>query len=87
MTLIKYVTKAASIKGGKRCKSPKVKPKRKDFHTEVTINESKVKVLIDTGADVNVISREEAISLGLVWEKCKIKLRPYGSKPLKVCGK
>ena len=80
--------KSASIKGGKRCKpTRKTNGQKGDFHTSVTINESLIHVLIDTGADVNVISKEEATAIGITWNKSKIKLRPYGSKPLKVCGK
>ena len=36
---------------------------------------------------MNVISREEASAIGMKWCKSKIKLRPYGSKPLRVCGR
>ena len=50
------------------------------------INNSLVTVLVDTGADVNAMSRDEATVIGIPWRKSKIKLRPYGSKPLKVCG-
>ena len=36
---------------------------------------------------MNVISEEEADSINIKWKKYKLKLRPYGSKPLKVSGK
>ena len=58
-----------------------------DFHTTVLINDVEVEALVDTGADVNVISRQNALSLELQWKKSKTKLKPYGSKPLRVCGK
>ena len=51
------------------------------------INDVEVEALVDTGADVNVISRQNALSLGLQWKKSKTKLKPYGSKPLRVCVK
>ena len=58
-----------------------------DFHTSIIINNNTVEALVDTGADVNVISYQTASLLGVEWNKSKIKLTPYGSKPLKVCGK
>ena len=72
--------------GGCRHKPSQHIHKRKDFHTQVIINNSLVNVLVDTGADVNVMSKDEAVAIGIPWNKSKIKLRPYGSKPLKVCG-
>ena len=74
----------ASLKGGRRHKPRK--RSKKDFHASVVINGAPVVALVDTGADVNVMSKKEARLLGIKWKKCKIKLRPYGSKPIKVCG-
>ena len=54
---------------------------KQDFHTSVIINNSLVTVLVDTGADVNIMSTDEATTIGIPWRKSKIKLRPYGSKP------
>ena len=51
------------------------------------INDAPINVFIDAGADVNVISEKEADSINIKWKKYKLKLWPYGSKPLKVCGK
>ena len=76
---------AASIRGGRRRK-PRKHGEKKDFHTSVTINGAPVIALVDTGADVNVMSKTAAKSIGLKWKKSKIKLRPYGSKPIKICG-
>ena len=78
----------ALIKGEKRCKSNNInRVSKRDFHTSVEISDAPINVLIDTGADVNVISEKEADSINIKWKKYKLKLRPYGSKPLKVCGK
>ena len=75
----------ATVKGGRRHK-PKKCSSKKDFHASVVINGAPVVALVDTGADVNVMSKKEARLIGIKWKKCKIKLRPYGSKPIKVCG-
>ena len=36
---------------------------------------------------MNVISKKEADSINIKWKKYKLKLWPYGCKPLNVCGK
>ena len=71
--------------GGQRRK-PNTRRKRTDFHTCVTISDSPVSILVDTGADVNVMSKVTANKLGLTWKRDRTKLKPYGSKSLKVCG-
>ena len=76
---------AASIRGGRRQK-PRKQGAKKDFHTTVIINGVPVVALADTGADVNVMSKAKAKAIGLKWVKSRIKLRPYGSKPIKICG-
>ena len=82
------ISKIGGRRGKKYKKSfTKVHRMKGDYHTVVNINGVDVEVLVDTGADINVISLQEASSLGLQWKKSKVKLRPYGSKPLKVCGK
>ena len=76
---------SASIRGGQRRK-PRKASSKKDFHTEVIINGAPVVALVDTGAEVSVMSKAEAKLIGLKWDKSKIKLHPYGSKPIKICG-
>ena len=43
-------------------------------------------LLIGTGADLNVMGKTTAEKLGIKHDKSKIKLSPYGSKPLRVHG-
>ena len=62
------------------------KRRKIDFHTRVIVEGASIEVLVDTGADVNVMSKKTASKLGLKWSKNNTKLRPYGSKSLKVCG-
>ena len=79
--------KSATIKGGRRQKHNNHRSSyRKDYHTTVIINDCAVNVLIDTGADINVMSQDIATTIGIKWKKSKVKIRPHGSKPLKVCG-
>ena len=54
--------------------------------SRLVVGSSSVNVLVDTGADVNVMSRLLARKIGIKWTKSNVQLRPYGSKPLKVCG-
>ena len=75
---------AARVAGSRR--SPRKHRRKIDFHTCITIGESTIDVLVDTGADVNVISKKTATKLGIKWKKSTTKLQPYGSKSLKVCG-
>ena len=80
-------SKSARRVGGRRFGKPRRRRTRKvDFHTDVVIGESSVRVLVDTGADVNVMSRSVAREIGIEWKRSNLRLRPYGSKPLKVCG-
>ena len=71
--------------GGRRQK-PRSCRRKVDFHTVVKVNDQEVNVLVDTGADVNVMGKTTAEKLGIKYDKSKIKLRPYGSKPLRVHG-
>ena len=81
-------TKHAVIKGKRRCKPTSIsRVSKRNFYTSLLINSSVINVLVNAGADVNVISEKEARNIDIKRKKCKLKLRQYGSKPLKVCGK
>lgn len=71
---------------GRRQQQKPCRRRKVDFHTEIIVDQSLVRFLVDTGADVNVMSRRVAKEIGITWRKSKTQLRPYGSKPLKVCG-
>ena len=52
----------------------------------VVIKENIVPVFTDTGADISVMSFEEAKKLNLPLKRTRAKIRPYGSKTLKCTG-
>ena len=57
------------------------------YYVNVYVNDNQIEMLVDTGSDVNVMSLQEASNIGITnWVKIDVKLRPYGSEPLKVCG-
>lgn len=60
--------------------------KNSRYQVRVVIKEHVVPAFADTGADINVMSRETAAELGLQLVQTKTKVRPYGSKPLKCSG-
>ena len=77
--------KAARRVSGRRRK-PNNRRKKIDFHTTINVGGSDIDVLVDTGADVNVMSQKTAHAIGIKWKKCRVKLQPYGSKTVKVRG-
>ena len=56
------------------------------YEVEIILNEQRVKVFADTGADISVISRKMAKKLSLPLDKTKMKISPYGSKSVKCTG-
>ena len=68
----------------KRAGCRKTKPKR--YEVDVIIKETPVRAFADTGADVCIMSKKRATSLGLTLLKTKMSIRPYGSKRMKCCG-
>ncbi len=56
------------------------------YEVDVVINGQVTKAFADTGADISVMSKEQAKALGLKLCKTKMKIRPYGSKPVKCKG-
>ena len=68
--------KSATIKGGRRQKHNNHRSSyKKDYHTAVIINDCAVNVLIDTGADINVMSQDIATTNG---RKVKLKYDHMG---------
>ena len=56
------------------------------YKVEIILNEQRIKVLADTGADISVILRKMAEKLSLPLDKTKMKIFPYGSKSVKCIG-
>ena len=56
------------------------------YEVEVVINGEVTKAFADTGADISVMSRDNAKALGLNLCTTKMKIKPYGSKPVKCKG-
>ena len=79
----KYVTK---IRRMRRKKKVRRLSKRSRYQVEVVIKENLISAFADTGADINVMSQNQANNIGLPLTKTKMKIRPYGSKPLKCIG-
>ena len=82
--LRKCVTKIRRM----RCKAKKVRKTTKAprYEVDVVINGQTTKVFADTGADINVMSKAAAKKLGLKLCKSKMKIKPYGSLPVKCKG-
>lgn len=61
----------------------------KSPQTTVTVENTKIRMIIDTGANVNIIDRKtwnqlpETVSL----DRVEIKIRPYNAPPLTIAGK
>ena len=53
------------------------------YEVEVVINGQVTKAFADTGADIPVMSRACAKKLGLKLCRTRMKIQPYGSKPVK----
>ena len=66
------------------CKRKKTKIPR--YQVKVIIKEKEVPVFADTGADISVISLSLANTLDLPLTKTKMRIKPYGSKPVKCAG-
>ena len=83
--LVKCVTTIRRM----RLKTKKVRrtAKAPRYEVEVAINGEITKVFVDTGADISVMSMDQAKALGLKLCKTKMKIRPYGSKPVKCKGR
>ena len=78
-----YVTKIRRV----RRKYPVCKFASKPrYQVKVVIKENIVPVFADTGADISVMSFEEAKKLNLPLKRTRAKIRPYGSKTLKCTG-
>ena len=60
--------------------------KKPRYQVEVVINEQVVNMFADTGADISVMSVKKAEEIGLALNKTKMKIRPYGAKPIKCKG-
>ena len=76
----------ARIKGvRKTSKSHKRKTLGK-YEVTVAINGQRLQAYADTGADICIMSWENAKSLNLPLEKTSMKIRPYGSKAKKCKG-
>ena len=56
------------------------------YQVEIILNEQRIKVFANTGADISVIPREMAEKLSLPLDKAKMKISPYGSKSVKCTG-
>ncbi|XP_077974499.1 uncharacterized protein LOC144430437 [Styela clava] len=56
------------------------------YRVEIIVAERRIKGFANTGADINVMSKSSASKLKLPLCKTKIKLRPYGSKPIRCAG-
>ena len=62
------------------------KTKKPRYLVEVVINEKRVEMFADTGADISVMPLKKAKELGLALNKTKMKIRPYGAKPVQCVG-
>ena len=78
----KHVTKVRRVRQ-KVVRKISTKPR---YQIEVVVNENVVPVFADTGADISVMSLKVAKQIKLPLNKTKVKIRPYGSKPLKCVG-
>lgn len=78
--LTKYVTHDNRM----RCKTKKVRETSNSprYEVDVVINGQTTKSFADTGADISVMSKQQAKALGLKLNKTKIKIKPFGSKPV-----
>ena len=65
---------------------PKIRKTSSKYRIKVMIKEQIVPVYIDTGADVCVMSQQNANRLNLDIQETKMKIRPYGSRPKKCIG-
>ena len=74
-------------KVGKHRISKKVRSvQQHKYLVEQVINERKTMAYADTGADINIMSLKTAKELKLPLQKTRVKIRPYGSKPLRCKG-
>ena len=71
--------------GGKRTAC--IRKVETKYRVRVIIREKEVKVFADTGAEITVMSKHTADSLGLRLEKTHMRIRPYGSRSKKCIGK
>ena len=69
-----------------RRKMKKIRRTSSRYEVDVIINEKHTKAFADTGADISVMSVEAARKLNLKLHKTKMKIRPYGAKPLRCKG-
>ena len=54
------------------------------YEVEMVVNGQITKAFADTGADIPVMSKSQAKALGLKLCKVRMKIHPYGSKPVKI---
>jgi len=60
--------------------------KKPRYQVNITIKEQIIPAFADTGADINIMSLKNAKLLHLPLKKCKTKIRPYVSIPIKCSG-
>ena len=76
---VTYVNRMQSKKTRKTSKTPR-------YEVDVAINGQIIKAFADTGADISVMSKKQAKILGLKLNKTKMKIKPYGSRPVQCKG-
>ena len=69
-------------RAGVKCK----KKERSRYEVDVVVKENIVTMFADTGADISVISKGLADKLQLPLQSSRMKIRPYGSQPMKCLG-
>lgn len=83
-TRSRHVTKIRRMRRAeKKRHSKKTKPR---YQVNVIIKETNIDAFADTGADICMMSKENAKKLDLSIQKTKMKIKPYGSKAIKCCG-
>ena len=70
--------------GGRRY--PDIRRMTSRYTTNVIIQETSVPVFLDTGADICILSKKNAVRLGLEILPTSMVIRPYGSRPKKCVG-
>jgi hypothetical protein len=78
--------KARFVAHTRRTKVRKMNTKKPRYQVEVIINEQPTTMFADTGADVCVMSLQNAKKLQLPLNRTRMKIRPFGSKSVKCKG-
>ena len=77
----KYVTRIRRMR--RKAKHVRKTASSPRYEVEVVVNGQITKAFADTGADIPVMSKSRAKALGLKLCKAKMRIQPYGSKPVR----